>query len=197
MTASCCHSETQRLFPPAPGPLPPQNLTASRITPTSVSVTWEQPPAGAVEGYIINVTTLQSVKSRYVPNGKLASYTVRDLLPAQRYRLSVTAVQNTEQGQVHSEPIHLYVTTRECLPGLGGGGTPSCSGPWELLLPVPTLPVEGKQRWLALQPFGCGVTAQQCFVGEGSSTCCLGGVTCPQTALVAPSLTLRSLPASL
>lgn len=161
-----------------------------------MSVTWEQPPAGAVEGYIINVTTLQSVKSRYVPNGKLASYTVRDLLPAQRYRLSVTAVQNTEQGQVHSEPIHLYVTTRECLPGLGGG-TPSCSGPWELLLPVPTLPVEGKQRWLALQPFGCGVTAQQCFVGEGSSSWCLGGVTCPQTALVAPSLTLRSLPASL
>ncbi|XP_025009279.2 sushi, nidogen and EGF-like domain-containing protein 1 isoform X4 [Gallus gallus] len=92
-------------------PLPPRNLTASRVTPTSVSVTWEQPPTGAVEGYIINVTTAQSVKSRYVPNGKLASYTVRDLLPAQRYRLSVTAVQNTEQGQVHSEPIHLYVTT--------------------------------------------------------------------------------------
>ncbi|XP_021251644.1 sushi, nidogen and EGF-like domain-containing protein 1 isoform X1 [Numida meleagris] len=92
-------------------PLPPRNLTASRVTPTSVSMTWEQPPAGAVEGYIINVTTAQSIKSRYVPNGKLASYTVRDLLPAQRYRLSVTAVQNTEQGQVHSEPIHLYVTT--------------------------------------------------------------------------------------
>uniref|UniRef100_A0A8C9EMJ4 Sushi, nidogen and EGF like domains 1 n=1 Tax=Pavo cristatus TaxID=9049 RepID=A0A8C9EMJ4_PAVCR len=92
-------------------PLPPRNLTASRVTPTSVSMTWEQPPTGAVEGYIINVTTAQSVKSRYVPNGKLASYTVRDLLPAQRYRLSVTAVQNTEQGQVHSEPIHLYVTT--------------------------------------------------------------------------------------
>lgn len=77
-------------------------------------MTWEQPPTGAVEGYIINVTTAQSVKSRYVPNGKLVSYTVRDLLPAQRYRLSVTAVQNTEQGQVHSEPIHLYVTTCEC-----------------------------------------------------------------------------------
>ncbi|XP_015726542.1 sushi, nidogen and EGF-like domain-containing protein 1 isoform X3 [Coturnix japonica] len=92
-------------------PLPPHNLTASRVTPTSVSMTWEQPPTGAVEGYIINVTTAQSVKSRYVPNGKLASYTVRDLLPMQRYRLSVTAVQNTEQGQVHSEPIHLYVTT--------------------------------------------------------------------------------------
>uniref|UniRef100_A0A8D0F6F8 Sushi, nidogen and EGF like domains 1 n=1 Tax=Strix occidentalis caurina TaxID=311401 RepID=A0A8D0F6F8_STROC len=92
-------------------PLPPQNLTASRVTATSVSMAWEQPPAGAVEGYIINVTTAQSVKSRYVPNGKLVSYTVRDLLPGQRYRLSVTAVQNTEQGQVHSEPIHLYVTT--------------------------------------------------------------------------------------
>uniref|UniRef100_A0A8C4U8H7 Sushi, nidogen and EGF like domains 1 n=1 Tax=Falco tinnunculus TaxID=100819 RepID=A0A8C4U8H7_FALTI len=92
-------------------PLPPQNLTASRVTATSVSMAWEQPPAGAVEGYIINVTTAQSVKSRYVPNGKLVSYTVRDLLPGQRYRLSVTAVQNTEQGQVHSEPIHLYVAT--------------------------------------------------------------------------------------
>ncbi|NXR12276.1 SNED1 protein, partial [Semnornis frantzii] len=92
-------------------PLPPQNLTASRVTITSVSMAWEQPPAGTVEGYIINVTTSQSVKSRYVPNGKLVSYTVRDLLPGQRYRLSVTAVQNTEQGQVHSEPVHLYVTT--------------------------------------------------------------------------------------
>ncbi|XP_074446248.1 sushi, nidogen and EGF-like domain-containing protein 1 isoform X3 [Larus michahellis] len=92
-------------------PLSPQNLTASRVTATSVSMVWEQPPTGAVEGYIINVTTAQSVKSRYVPNGKLVSYTVRDLLPGQRYRLSVTAVQNTEQGQVHSEPIHLYITT--------------------------------------------------------------------------------------
>uniref|UniRef100_A0A8C6YL30 Sushi, nidogen and EGF like domains 1 n=1 Tax=Nothoprocta perdicaria TaxID=30464 RepID=A0A8C6YL30_NOTPE len=92
-------------------PLPPRNLTTSRVGATSVSVVWEPPPAGTVEGYIINVTAAQSVKSRYVPNGKLAAYTVRDLLPAQRYRLSVTAVQNTEQGQVHSEPIHLYVST--------------------------------------------------------------------------------------
>ncbi|KAM6258362.1 sushi, nidogen and EGF-like domain-containing protein 1 isoform 4-T4 [Porphyrio hochstetteri] len=92
-------------------PLPPRNLTASRVTASSVSMAWEQPPAGALEGYIINVTTAQSVKSRYVPNGKLVSYTVRDLLPGLRYRLSVTAVQNTEQGQVHSEPINLYVTT--------------------------------------------------------------------------------------
>lgn len=88
---------------------------------------WEQPPAGAAEGYIINVTTAQSVKSRYVPNGKLVSYTVRDLLPGQRYRLSVTAVQNTEQGQVHSEPIHLYVTTCECLARCGWALPVRCS----------------------------------------------------------------------
>ncbi|NWR22493.1 SNED1 protein, partial [Emberiza fucata] len=92
-------------------PLPPQNLTASHVTATSVSMAWEQPPAGTTEGYIINVTTAQSVKSRYVPNGKLVSYTVRDLLPGQRYHLSLTAVQNTEQGQLHSEPIHLHVST--------------------------------------------------------------------------------------
>uniref|UniRef100_A0A8C5X183 Sushi, nidogen and EGF like domains 1 n=1 Tax=Malurus cyaneus samueli TaxID=2593467 RepID=A0A8C5X183_9PASS len=92
-------------------PLPPQNLTASHVTATSVSMAWEQPPVGTMEGYIINVTTAQSVKSRYVPNGKLVSYTVRDLLPGQRYHLSLTAVQSTEQGQLHSEPIHLYVNT--------------------------------------------------------------------------------------
>ncbi|KAJ7418322.1 Sushi, nidogen and EGF-like domain-containing protein 1 [Willisornis vidua] len=92
-------------------PLPPQNLTTSRVSATAVSMVWEQPPAGTMAGYIINVTTAQSVKSRYVPNGKLVSYTVRDLLPGQRYHLSVTAVQNTEQGQVHSEPAHLYITT--------------------------------------------------------------------------------------
>ncbi|NXA41344.1 SNED1 protein, partial [Eudromia elegans] len=94
-------------------PLPPRNLTASRVGATAVSMAWEHPHAGTVQGYIINVTTAQSVKSRYVPNGKLAAYTVRELLPAQRYRLSVTAVQNTEQGQLHSEPIHLYVSTCE------------------------------------------------------------------------------------
>ncbi|XP_073216584.1 sushi, nidogen and EGF-like domain-containing protein 1 isoform X2 [Lepidochelys kempii] len=92
-------------------PLPPRNLTASRVSATSVYMTWDQPLAGSVEGYIINVTTNQSIKSRYVPNGKLSSYTVRDLLPGQRYRLSMTAIQNTEQGQGHSEPAHVYILT--------------------------------------------------------------------------------------
>ncbi|XP_074154067.1 sushi, nidogen and EGF-like domain-containing protein 1 [Sminthopsis crassicaudata] len=95
-------------------PLSPRNLTAARVTATSAHMVWEQPPPGTpVEGYIINVTTSQSVKSRYVPNGKLTSYTMRDLQPGQRYRLSVTAVQNTEQGQMHSDPAHLHIVTSQ------------------------------------------------------------------------------------
>ncbi|EHB16173.1 Sushi, nidogen and EGF-like domain-containing protein 1 [Heterocephalus glaber] len=93
-------------------PLPPANLTAARVTASSAHVVWDAPTPGVLlEAYVINVTTSQSTKSRYVPNGKLVSYTVRDLLPGQRYQLSVTAVQGTEQGQLHSEPAHLYIIT--------------------------------------------------------------------------------------
>uniref|UniRef100_A0A8C5VFR8 Sushi, nidogen and EGF like domains 1 n=1 Tax=Microcebus murinus TaxID=30608 RepID=A0A8C5VFR8_MICMU len=91
-------------------PLPPANLTATRVTATSAHVVWDAPAPGVLlEAYVINVTTSQSTKSRYVPNGKLVSYTVRDLLPARRYQLSVTAVQSAEHGQLHSEPAHLYI----------------------------------------------------------------------------------------
>ncbi|XP_012889103.1 PREDICTED: sushi, nidogen and EGF-like domain-containing protein 1 [Dipodomys ordii] len=93
-------------------PLPPANLTASRVMATAAHVVWDPPaPGTSLEAYVINVTTSQSTKSRYVPNGKLASYTVRPLLPGRRYQLSVTAVQGTEQGQLHSEPAHLYIIT--------------------------------------------------------------------------------------
>uniref|UniRef100_A0A2K5E2F1 Sushi, nidogen and EGF-like domain-containing protein 1 n=1 Tax=Aotus nancymaae TaxID=37293 RepID=A0A2K5E2F1_AOTNA len=93
-------------------PLPPANLTAARVTATSAHVVWDAPtPGSLLEAYVINVTTSQSAKSRYVPSGKLASYTLRDLLPGQRYQLSVTAVQSTEQGPLHSEPAHLYIIT--------------------------------------------------------------------------------------
>ncbi|XP_048200335.1 sushi, nidogen and EGF-like domain-containing protein 1 isoform X4 [Perognathus longimembris pacificus] len=93
-------------------PLPPANLTASRVTATSAHVVWDAPAPGAsLEAYVINVTTSQSTKSRYVPNGKLGSYTVRDLLPGRRHRLSVTTVQSAERGQLHSEPAHLYIIT--------------------------------------------------------------------------------------
>ncbi|KAM8787743.1 sushi, nidogen and EGF-like domain-containing protein 1 [Rhynchonycteris naso] len=93
-------------------PLPPANLTATRVTATSAHVTWGSPPPGtSLEAYIINVTTSQSTKSRFVPNGRLVSYTVRDLVPGRRYQLSVTAVQSTEGDQLHSEPAHLYIIT--------------------------------------------------------------------------------------
>ncbi|XP_012590228.1 PREDICTED: sushi, nidogen and EGF-like domain-containing protein 1 [Condylura cristata] len=93
-------------------PLPPANLTAARVTATSAHVVWDAPAAGApLEAYVINVTTSQSTKSRYVPRGTLASYTVRDLLPGRRYQLSVTAVQGAPGGQLHSEPAHLYIIT--------------------------------------------------------------------------------------
>uniref|UniRef100_G3SSY9 Sushi, nidogen and EGF-like domain-containing protein 1 n=1 Tax=Loxodonta africana TaxID=9785 RepID=G3SSY9_LOXAF len=95
-------------------PLPPANLTAARVTATSAHVVWDAPSPGTVlEAYVINVTTNQSTKSRYIPNGKLASYTVRDLTPGRRYQLSVTAVQSTEEGQIHSEPAHLYIITSQ------------------------------------------------------------------------------------
>ncbi|KAI4580414.1 hypothetical protein MJT46_001782 [Ovis ammon polii x Ovis aries] len=93
-------------------PLPPANLTAARVTATSAHVVWDTPSPGAsLEAYVINVTTSQSTKSRYVPSGRLASYTVRDLAPGRRYQLSVTAVQGTGAGQVHSEPAHLHFIT--------------------------------------------------------------------------------------
>ncbi|XP_077009440.1 sushi, nidogen and EGF-like domain-containing protein 1 isoform X3 [Tamandua tetradactyla] len=93
-------------------PLPPVNLTAPRVTATAAHVAWAAPtPDAPLEAYIINVTTSQSTKSRYVPNGKLASYTVRDLAPGRQYQLSVTAVQGTGHGQLHSEPAHLSIVT--------------------------------------------------------------------------------------
>ncbi|XP_023599141.1 sushi, nidogen and EGF-like domain-containing protein 1 [Myotis lucifugus] len=93
-------------------PLPPANLTATRVTATSAHVVWDAPtPGTSLEAYVINVTTSQSTKSRYVPNGRLVSYTIRDLVPGRRYQLSVTAVQSTEGDQLHSEPAHLYIIT--------------------------------------------------------------------------------------
>lgn len=94
------------------GPLPPANLTAARVTATSAHVVWDAPALGTLlEAYVINVTTSQTTKSRYVPNGKLSSYTVRDLMPGRRYQLSVTAVQSAEGEQLHSEPAHVYIIT--------------------------------------------------------------------------------------
>uniref|UniRef100_H3AXW9 Sushi, nidogen and EGF like domains 1 n=1 Tax=Latimeria chalumnae TaxID=7897 RepID=H3AXW9_LATCH len=92
-------------------PLPPQNVTPVAITASTIQIRWDQAQAGSVDGYIINVTTNQHVKSRYVPNGKLSSYTVRDLMAGKRYKVSLSAVRNTEKEQVPSDPVHLHVMT--------------------------------------------------------------------------------------
>lgn len=107
-----------------PGPLPPANLSAARVTATSAHVVWDAPvPGTQLEAYVINVTARQSTKSRYVPNGRLLAYTVRDLVPGRHYQLSVTAVQGAEGQQLHSEPANLYIITCEST-RLGSGTGP-------------------------------------------------------------------------
>lgn len=137
-----------------PGPLPPANLTATRVTATSAHVVWDTPSPGAsLEAYVINVTTSQSTKSRYVPSGRLASYTVRDLAPGRRYQLSVTAVQGTGAGQVHSEPARLHFITCECA-RLGAPPHPH-PGPAALL-----------QAWTGRLGTGCAGTALRVHAGR-------------------------------
>ncbi|KAM9316464.1 sushi, nidogen and EGF-like domain-containing protein 1 [Gastrophryne carolinensis] len=92
-------------------PLPPSNLSAVLVTTSTVHLNWDTPPAGSVDGYVFNVTHNHSTKSRYVPNGNMTSYTLRDLLPGQRYRISVITVRNTPQGPVNSEPKTLRTQT--------------------------------------------------------------------------------------
>ncbi|KAM4693949.1 sushi, nidogen and EGF-like domain-containing protein 1 isoform 2-T2 [Discoglossus pictus] len=92
-------------------PHPPSNLSAVLVTASSVHLTWDPPPAGSVDGYVFNVTNNQNTKSRYVPSAKMTSYTVRDLQPSQRYRITVTALRNTPQGPVHSDPKLLRLQT--------------------------------------------------------------------------------------
>ncbi|XP_069053640.1 sushi, nidogen and EGF-like domain-containing protein 1 isoform X2 [Lepisosteus oculatus] len=91
-------------------PLPPQNLSLAFVTATSAQVTWARPPRGSLDGYVVNVTRGLNTKSRYLPNGKLTVYTLRDLVPGQQYWFSITAVRNTEHEQMHSLPQQLAIT---------------------------------------------------------------------------------------
>ncbi|XP_063771832.1 sushi, nidogen and EGF-like domain-containing protein 1 isoform X2 [Pseudophryne corroboree] len=92
-------------------PLPPSNLSAVLVTTSTVHLNWDTPRAGSVDGYIFNVTHNHSTKSRYVPVGQMTSYTVRDLQPSQRYRITVTALRNTPQGPVNSDSKTLRIQT--------------------------------------------------------------------------------------
>ncbi|XP_061593558.1 sushi, nidogen and EGF-like domain-containing protein 1 isoform X1 [Cololabis saira] len=92
-------------------PLPPQNLSLSQVTSNSALITWSRSPRSIPDGFVINVTRGLNTRSRFLPNGKLGSYTLRELSPGQDYNVALTSVKNTEQEQIHSEPQHLAFTT--------------------------------------------------------------------------------------
>uniref|UniRef100_A0A8C1EX78 Sushi, nidogen and EGF-like domains 1 n=1 Tax=Cyprinus carpio carpio TaxID=630221 RepID=A0A8C1EX78_CYPCA len=94
-------------------PLPPQNLSLSHITTTSARVTWDHHPRSLPDGFVVNITQGLSTRSRYLPDGSLGTYTLRDLIPGQHYRLALTAVCKMGQDNFQSVPQHLAFTTCE------------------------------------------------------------------------------------
>ncbi|XP_048460745.1 sushi, nidogen and EGF-like domain-containing protein 1 [Rhincodon typus] len=100
--------------PPLPvwtRPLPPQNLVLAGVTTTTARLRWNSPLTGPSNGYILNSTTPCEMKSRYIPNGKLTAYTLRDLAAGRRYNLALMAVRDTERGKLLSDPAYLTIST--------------------------------------------------------------------------------------
>ncbi|XP_077390200.1 uncharacterized protein sned1 isoform X5 [Festucalex cinctus] len=100
-------------------PLPPQNLSLALVTANSAAITWARHPAFVSDGFVVNVTRGLTTRSRFLPGGLLGSYTLRELTPAQLYRLALTSVKKAGQEQVHSQPLYLDFTTllMEARPG--------------------------------------------------------------------------------
>ncbi|XP_010768139.1 sushi, nidogen and EGF-like domain-containing protein 1 [Notothenia coriiceps] len=92
-------------------PLPPQNLSLSHVTTNSALITWSRYPRNVPDGFVVNVTRGLNTRSRFLPNGKLGSYTLRELTPGQQYHVAVTSVKSTAQEQIHSVHQHLAFTT--------------------------------------------------------------------------------------
>ncbi|XP_011471983.1 sushi, nidogen and EGF-like domain-containing protein 1 [Oryzias latipes] len=92
-------------------PLAPQNLSLSHVTPNSAVITWSRPSRDIPDGFVINVTRGLNTRSRFLPNGKLGSYTIRELNPGQNYYVALSAVKNTGQEQIPSAPQHIAFTT--------------------------------------------------------------------------------------
>ncbi|KAK7891871.1 hypothetical protein WMY93_023834 [Mugilogobius chulae] len=92
-------------------PLPPLNLSLSHVSSTTALITWTRPSRTLSDGFVVNVTRGLNTRSRFLPNGKLQSYTLRELTPGQQYYVSLTSVQNTGREQVHSSAQHLHFTT--------------------------------------------------------------------------------------
>uniref|UniRef100_A0A671W0Q0 Sushi, nidogen and EGF like domains 1 n=1 Tax=Sparus aurata TaxID=8175 RepID=A0A671W0Q0_SPAAU len=96
-------------------PLPPQNLSLSHVTTNSALITWSRHPRSIPDGFVVNVTRGLNTRSRFLPNGKLGSYTLRELTPGQHYYVALTSIKNAGQEQIHSTPQNLAFTT--CEPG--------------------------------------------------------------------------------
>ncbi|MCJ8729669.1 hypothetical protein PDJAM_G00109160 [Pangasius djambal] len=92
-------------------PLPPQNLSLSHVSSSTAQVTWDRHPRSIPDGFVVNVTHGLTTRSRYLPDGTLNMYTIRELSPGQHYRLALTAVRNTGHEQIHSVAQHLAFTT--------------------------------------------------------------------------------------
>lgn len=103
------------VFPPSlhSGPLSPQNLTLSQVTTNSALITWGRQGPLVADGFVVNVTRGLNTRSRFLPNGKLISHTLRELAPGQHYHVTLTAVKNDGQEQLHSAPQRLAFTTCE------------------------------------------------------------------------------------
>lgn len=95
------------------GPLPPQNLSLTHVTTNSALITWGRHPRHVPDGFVVNVTRGLNTRSRFLPNGKLGSYTLRELTPGQHYNVALTSVKNTGQEQIHSAARHLAFATCE------------------------------------------------------------------------------------
>lgn len=85
------------------------------MTTNSALITWSRHPRNVPDGFVVNVTRGLNTRSRFLPNGKLGSYTLRELTPGQHYYVALTSVKNTGQEQIHSIPQHLAFTTCESL----------------------------------------------------------------------------------
>ncbi|XP_012990330.2 sushi, nidogen and EGF-like domain-containing protein 1 isoform X1 [Esox lucius] len=92
-------------------PLPPQNLSLAQVTSNSARVTWDHHPRSPPDGFVVNVTRGLSTRSRFLADGKLGGYTLRELAPGQHYHVALTAVVNAGTEQLHSVPQHLAFTT--------------------------------------------------------------------------------------
>lgn len=92
-------------------PLPPQNLSLSQVTANSALITWGRQVVLVADGFVVNVTRGLNTRSRFLPSGKLSSHTLRELTPGQHYHVTLTAVKNAGQEQLHSVPQQLAFTT--------------------------------------------------------------------------------------